>query len=91
MKLEQKNLIFQFIEELHSENKGREEISKKEEEIYETLEKLEEKNPALKEELSNLTYLISILQSDIKYKYFEYGIMVKTVKDTTNLKWTENK
>ena len=30
MELEQKNLIFQFIEEFHSENRGEEEIHRKE-------------------------------------------------------------
>ena len=91
MKLEQKNLIFQFIEELHSNDKGKGEISKREEEVYEELEKLEEKNPNLKNEISNLIYLISSLYSDIKYTYFEYGIISKAIKDTANLNWRENK
>ena len=91
MKLEQKNLIFQFIEELQSENKGKGEINKREEEIYGELEKLEERNPDLKNEISNLIYLISSLYSDIKYTYFEYGIISKAIKDTVNLNWRENK
>lgn len=89
MKQEQKNLIFQFIEELYSENKGKEEIRKKEEEIYIKLERLEAGDPSLKNEVSNIINLISSLYSDVKYRYFEYGIIARTVKDTTNLKWTE--
>ncbi len=91
MKLEQKNLIFQFIEELQSENKGKGEINKREEEIYGELEKLEERNPELKNEISSLTYIISSLYSDIKCTYFEYGIIAKTTKETANLNWIENK
>ena len=91
MKLEQKNLIFQFIEELQSENKGKGEINKREEEIYAELEKLEERNPDLKNEISNLIHIINNLYSDIKYTYFEYGIIAKTTKETANLNWTESK
>ena len=91
MKLEQKNLILQFIEELQSENKGKGEINKREEEIYAELEKLEERNPDLKNEIYNLIHVISNLYSDIKYTYFEYGIIAKTTKESANLNWTENK
>ena len=90
MKLEQKNLIFQFIEELQSENKGEGEINKREEEIYAELEKLEERNPSLKNEISNLIHIISSLYSDVKYTYFEYRIIAKTTKETANLNWAES-
>ena len=58
MELEQKNLIFQFIEEFHSENRGEEEIHRKEKEVYEKLAKLEVENPTLKNEICKILNLI---------------------------------
>ena len=88
MKLDQKNLIFQFIEELNSEKKGN---YSKEKEIYSKLETLEIENPSLKNEIGNIISLVSSLYSDMKYSYFEYGIMAKIVEESTNFNWTADK
>ena len=81
------NILFQLVEELHSADKMSGEIFKKEKELYERLEKLEVENPELTDKICQIVNLISLLNSDIKYRYYEYGIMAKTVSEITNLEW----
>ena len=81
------NILFQFIEELHSGDKMSGEIYRKEKELYERLEKLESENPESTNEICRIVNLISSLNSDIKYRYYEYGIMAKDVSETTNFEW----
>ena len=86
MDIKQKNLIFQFVERMYSEN-TEDELYKKEMEIYEKLEYLEEKSPEIRNEICEIANLMVMLNGDIKYKFYEYGIMAKDVGDNTNLEW----
>ena len=86
MDIKQKNLIFQFVERMYSEN-TEDELYKKEMELYQKLEYLEEKSPEIKNEICEIANLMVMLNGDIKYKFYEYGIMAKDVGDNTNLEW----
>ena len=86
MDIKQKNLIFQFVERMYSEN-TEDELYKKEMELYQKLEYLEQKSPEIKNEICEIANLMVMLNGDIKYKFYEYGIMAKDVGDNTNLEW----
>ena len=81
------NILFQFIEELYSDDKISDEIYRKEKELYERLEKLEAENLESADEICSIVNLISSLNSDIKYRYYEYGIIAKAVSETTTFEW----
>ena len=73
MDIKQKNLIFQFIEELNSKNE-KDVLCIKEKELLKKLGDLIMKNPDLENEITEIANLMISLNGDIKYKFYEYGI-----------------
>ena len=85
----QKNLIFQFLENIYEEEKDINQLFQKEKQILKNLDKLKEKLPESEELIVNITDQITILNTDIKYKYFEYGIIAKETIEIENVSWKE--
>ncbi len=89
MDIKQKNLIFQFIEELNSKNE-KDVLCIKEKELLKKLGDLIMKKPDLENEITEIANLMISLNGDIKYKFYEYGIIAKNVGEGTNLEWRES-
>ena len=89
MDIKQKNLIFQFIEEVNSKNK-KDVLHIKEKELLQKLGDLIIKNPDLENAVTEIANLMISLNGDIKYKFYEYGIIAKNVGEGTNLEWRES-
>ncbi len=87
MNRKHKNLLFQFIEKLYSGDKMADEIHKKERELYERPEKMELENSNLTEEIYYIMNLTASLNSDIKYRYYKYGVIAEDVGEITNFEW----
>ena len=69
MNIKHKNLLFQFIEELYSDDKMADEIHKKEKELHKRLEKMELENSNLTEEIYYIMNLTTSMNSNIKCRY----------------------
>ena len=89
MKAKEINLIFQFLEEIYENNKNNSSIKEIEKKLLEKLEVLREKNSSLNSEIDEIIDFIYELNGEIKYRYFEYGILAKTTFEETNLNWKE--
>lgn len=87
METRQKNLIFQFLEEMYEEEKDTNSLFLQEKKLIEKLEALKTKYPGLKDAIFEIIDIAIILNSEVKRKYFEYGLMAKEVMGTTNLEW----
>ena len=79
---EQKNLLFYFIEEVSSDNDNKTILHQKQENLLSELEQIPEEFPELKEIISRLSDSIVDLCSEMKYKYFEYGITANDILNT---------
>ena len=79
---EQKNLLFYFIEEVSSDTDNKTILHQKQENLPSELEQIPEEFPELKEIISRLSDLIVELCSEMKYKYFEYGITANDILNT---------
>lgn len=79
---EQKNLLFYFIEEVSSDTDNKTILHQKQENLLSELEQIPEEFPELKEIISRLSDLIVELCSEMKYKYFEYGITANDILNT---------
>ncbi len=79
-----KNLIFQFLLELEEE-KAEEGILAEEKKLMEKLCHAEEKYKISGEIITEIKELFIILKSEIKFKYFEYGIIADKISETTNI------
>lgn len=77
-------LIFQFLMELE-EGKSEEEICAEKKKFLEKLYYTEEKYKIPKEAITEIKELLIILISEIKHKYFEYGITAGKIIENTNL------
>ena len=89
METKEINLIFQFLEEIYENNKNNSSIKEIEKKLLEKLEVLREKNSSLNSEIDEIIDFIYELNGEIKYRYFEYGILAKTTFEETNLNWKE--
>ncbi len=89
MKAKEINLIFQFLEEIYENNKNNSSIKEIEKKLLGKLENLREKNQSLNSEIDEIIDFIYELSGEIKYRYFEYGILAKTTFEETNLNWKE--
>lgn len=85
------NLLFQYLEEICSNDELNKNIESHEKEILEKLEQMEERNPHLKKRLYELSNIIINLISDIKYKYFKFGFLGREISETAVLDWTSKK
>ncbi len=79
---EQKNLLFYFIEEVSSDTDNKTILHQKQENLLSELEQIPEEFPELKEIISRLSDSIVDLCSEMKYKYFEYGITANDILNT---------
>ena len=79
---EQKNLLFYFIEEVRSDTDNKTILHQKQENLLSELEQIPEEFPELKEIISRLSDSIVDLCSEMKYKYFEYGITANDILNT---------
>ena len=79
---EQKNLLFYFIEEVSTDTDNKTILHQKQENLLSELEQMPEKFPELKEIISRLSDSIVDLCSEMKYKYFEYGITANDILNT---------
>ena len=84
MNSKSKNLIFQFLLELE-EGKAEKEICAEEKKLMEKLHYTEEKYKVSGEIITEIKELFIILKSEIKFKYFEYGIIANQITETTNI------
>ena len=82
MEKEQQNLLFYFIEEISSDAENKTTLHQKQENLLSELEKIPEKFPDLKELISHLSDSMVELCSEMKYKYFEYGITANDILNT---------
>lgn len=89
MEVKEINLIFQFLEEIYENNKDNSSIKGIEKKLLGKLEILREKNQSLNSEIDEIIDFIYELCGEIKYRYFEYGILAKTTFEETNLNWKE--
>ena len=81
MELSEKNLLFQFLKEIQENKKTEFPIQKLENQLSLFIDTLKSNHPELSSELISLNELIYELNSEIKYQYFEYGIMAETLLD----------
>ncbi len=79
---EQKNLLFYFIEEVSSDIDNKTTLYQKQENLLSELEQIPKKFPDLKEVISRLSDSVVELCSEMKYKYFEYGITANDILNT---------
>ena len=79
---EQKNLLFYFIEEVSTDTDNKTILHQKQENLLSELEQIPEEFPELKEIISRLSDSIVDLCSEMKYKYFEYGITANDILNT---------
>ena len=79
---EQKNLLFYFIEEVSSDTDNKTILHQKQENLLSELEQIPEEFPELKEIISRLSDSIVDLCSEMKYKYFKYGITANDILNT---------
>ena len=78
----QKNLLFYFIEEVSTDTDNKTILHQKQENLLSELEQIPEEFPELKEIISRLSDSIVDLCSEMKYKYFEYGITANDILNT---------
>ena len=82
MNNEQKNLLFYFIEEVSTDTDNKTILHQKQENLLSELEQIPEEFPELKEIISRLSDSIVDLCSEMKYKYFKYGITANDILNT---------
>ena len=82
MEKEQKNLLFYFIEEISSDAENKAILNQKQENLLSELEQITENFPDLKELINRLSDSVIELCSEMKYKYFEYGITAGEIMNT---------
>lgn len=82
MNSNQENLIFQFLLELEEKDAD---VSEEEKKIMEKLHDTKEKYKISREIITEIKEHLIILKSEIKYRYFKYGITAEKILETANL------
>lgn len=82
MEKEQKNLLYYLIEEINSNTENKTTLYQKQETLLSELEKIPEEFPELKKLITRLSDSTVELFSELKYRYFEYGITADDILKT---------
>ena len=81
METKTKNLLFQLLNEISTD------ITEQEETIFNELDQLTAKYPEISSKLGKLSDSFVDLHSNMKYQFFEWGILADNTLKTTNLNW----
>ena len=89
METKEINLIFQFLEEIYENDKSNSSIKEIEKKLFGKLETLKEKSQDLRVKIDEIIDIIYELRGEVKYQYFEYGILARTTFEDANLDWKQ--